>query len=174
MRVVKITDQSDLTSIYNLRLDAWKTRLDVSSKNIIEYLIDEFDEAALHWAIYNGREPVASCRLNISTNFRELPDSDCIQGDISAYKSPFFMLGRLVVCKHYRQTGLSRVLISERLKYICDHYTAGTIFTATYNPHLIRVFSQYGFQIPDGYEFISPIENLKVTLLSMDIHQILL
>lgn len=71
MQVIKITDQSDLTSIYNLRLDAWQTLPDVNSINVKKYLIDEFDETALHWAIYNGREPVASCRLNISKNFRE-------------------------------------------------------------------------------------------------------
>jgi len=109
-----------LEQVYRLRVQAWRARRPDFPD--IERWSDEFDAAALHWAIIDNGAPVAAARLTLHDRLDGVPHAeiyaDVLPADLPA---PIAVLSRLFVMPKYASMGLSRTLDVVRLAYADAH-----------------------------------------------------
>ncbi len=107
-------DIAELAAIYALRLAAWAPQVPVPL--VVEDVIDEFESAARHWAIFDGEVLAAAARLSIHEHLADVPEACCLSGVFAeAPPAPIGFLSRLVVADAYRRCGLSRELDEIRI-----------------------------------------------------------
>jgi GNAT superfamily N-acetyltransferase len=113
-RLEPVTSLEVMDQIFRLRVDAWRTNLDIPSD--VSVWRDRFDDDAQHWAFFDGDKPIAAGRLTISPTLSAVPDSavycDVLPSDL---KGPIGALTRLVISPAYRGKGLARHLDNVRI-----------------------------------------------------------
>lgn len=169
---IRVFDRNELEVIYKLRFNAWKTRTNIESFFKNERFSDRYDGAAMHWAIKDHNEFIASSRINISNYWMELPYGEVIKPFLNNFTPPFFMLSRLVVDPKARKNGYSNLLDKERLKYILN-YTQGTALVVVSSEFRVEKLLKCGFCLASGFEELNTVPGGKSTLLAMDRRQIM-
>jgi GNAT superfamily N-acetyltransferase len=114
LRLIELSDDEMLRRIYELRVQAWRTFVNIDARHT--QWKDEFETVARHWAFVENGEPVAAARLSIHMSMEEVPDAS---GYSHAFnqppKPPIASLSRLFVMPKYRGLGLSRCLDEVRM-----------------------------------------------------------
>jgi GNAT superfamily N-acetyltransferase len=103
-----------LAKVGRLRALAWQTEASFSGND--DLWLDEYDPAALHWALLIGGEPVAAARLTVHGSVRDVPRAD-IQDHAFPEEPPLPVgfLSRLVVEPGHRRQGLGTRLDEVRV-----------------------------------------------------------
>jgi GNAT superfamily N-acetyltransferase len=113
-RLDEVTSREILEHIYKLRVDAWRTKLELPGDVTVWH--DRFDPIAKHWAFFDGDRPVAAARLTISARLTDVPDADVYRDVLPVdLVGPIASLTRLVVHPDYRGRGLARPLDQVRI-----------------------------------------------------------
>jgi GNAT superfamily N-acetyltransferase len=103
-----------LDAILRLRLRGWAPQVPVPLT--LADVIDEFEPAARHWAIFDGAVLAAAARLSIHQSADDVPEAICMSGVFpEPPAAPIGFLSRLVVAPEYRGRGLSRQLDEIRI-----------------------------------------------------------
>jgi len=141
----EVTDPRILARIYRLRVEAWRTKLDLAA-DVTEWR-DSFESDARHWAFFDGERPVAAARLTISRTLADVPDAAVYEGILpAALPGPIASLTRLVVHPQYRGRGLARPLDEVRIA-AAEAARCSCVIGATHEPRRVLQLQAQGFEV---------------------------
>ena len=151
MELVEVTgDQAMLRQIYALRVEAWRTNIDVPD-HLVEWH-DAHDDMARHWAIITDGIPIAAARLTQHASLAEIPDVE-IFGDLlvkSGIITPAASLNRLVARPDMRGRGFARQLDEIRIGAAKDNGATcviAAVGSVPGNRHRVQQLQALGFSI---------------------------
>lgn len=107
-------DVSALPAIGRLRVAAWRAR--VASFPAMDSWLDELDESARHWALYDTTgQAVAAARLSQHRALHEVPGYEVYPSALAGRACPIASLNRLVVHPAWAGRGLAAILDRVRI-----------------------------------------------------------
>ena len=135
-----------IDAILRLRVRVWAPQMPVALT--VDDVADDFELSARHWGVFHGENLVASARLSIHQQIKDVPEASCLIGVFSdSPPAPIGFLSRLVVAPEYRRCGLGHQLDAIR---ICAAEKAGCqsllalVFDVSGEARL-RQLSSFGF-----------------------------
>ncbi|HSJ01957.1 MAG: GNAT family N-acetyltransferase [Verrucomicrobium sp.] len=145
-----------LQKIGRLRVEAWQTA--VSQAANMETWLDEADQGARHWVVFEGGEPVGAARLTIHERLADLPDGESYEGMFPQEPvGPIASLNRLVVHPSARGRGISKVLDLVRLQAAEEMGCQSAILATASGPGRVQQLQGWGFQlVGEGPRFQKP------------------
>jgi GNAT superfamily N-acetyltransferase len=145
LRLDEVTSKEILEHIYKLRVDAWRTKLELPADVAVWH--DRFDLRARHWAFFDGGRPVAAGRLTISDRLADVPDAEVYRGVLPAdLGGPIGSLTRLVVHPDYRGRGLARPLDDVRITS-AEVEGCACVIGSTHEQKRVTQLASEGFEI---------------------------
>jgi GNAT superfamily N-acetyltransferase len=147
----KVVDLNILEKIYALRVNAWRTNMNIPAW--AKAWKDSFDNDAQHWAIMSGNVPIAAARITVHNYPDEVPDAEIYNGLIANVPSPICSFNRLVVHPDFRGLGLSRLLDEVRLATAKSLGCRTAILTVS-DARRARAIEAHGFtHVGDGIPY---------------------
>jgi GNAT superfamily N-acetyltransferase len=150
-RIVEVSAPAVLEDIYRLRVSAWRTSLNVSS-DVTDWH-DGFECKSRHWAIFNGRHPIAAARLTIVSDLTRVPDA-VVYEDVFPIDpvGPIASISRLVVDPKFRGCGFAREFDRVRIA-AAKASGCGSVVAATNNCVRVRQLASAGFTMYSPHNF---------------------
>ena len=103
-----------IDAILRLRVRVWAPQVPIALT--VDDVADDFEPSARHWGVFDGENLVASARLSIHQQIKDVPEAPCLFGVFSnSPPTPIGFLSRLVVAPEYRGRGLGRQLDAIRI-----------------------------------------------------------
>jgi GNAT superfamily N-acetyltransferase len=150
-RIVEVNAPAMLEGIYRLRVKAWRTHLKLSS-DVTEWH-DDFESKSRHWAIFNGRYPIAAARLTIGADLTRVPDAVVYERVFLFHPAgPIASLSRLVVDPEFRGCGFAREFDRVRIT-AAKASGCGSIVVATSDSSRVRQLASAGFTMYSPQNF---------------------
>lgn len=145
LRETLASDTARLQQIGRLRSRAWQTEASFTGNS--DVWLDEYDASAMHFAFFDGEEPVAAARLTVHESVREIPHAE-IQDHAfpSEPPLPVAYLSRLVVEPGYRKQGLGTRLDEVRIAKAIE-LGCGSIVARPVDDRRVRQLEALGFTI---------------------------
>lgn len=108
---VKVNFSEYTKEIGTLRKEVWST-VEGFDENAFpgDLWIDEYDLNAAHWAVFDQQKIIASARLGVYFDYKDIPYIDMMKPYKSHLKLPVASLNRLVVKREYRGHFISKSL----------------------------------------------------------------
>lgn len=165
---VKIIFADYAKEIGALRRDAWKN-VEGFDKNAFpknEWL-DDLDESAIHWAVFDKSKIIAAARLGIYSSYDEIPYMDMMMPYKPMLKLPVASLNRLVVSNKYRGNYLSQQLDKVRIEE-AKKMKAKTIVGQAVSIRIIGL-KNLGFEFVGNIGSIKELPNIELALMLMEL-----
>ncbi len=118
-----------------------------------ESWLDDLDESAIHWIVFDEKEIIASARLGIYSSYEETPYMKLMMPYKSLLKLPIASLNRLVVQKNYRGMHIAQLLDGARVEE-AQKMGAKTIVGQAVLSRIIALKNL-------GFEYIADIGRIK-------------
>nr|WP_121271721.1 GNAT family N-acetyltransferase [Pedobacter schmidteae] len=121
---VLLTDKTRLQEIFELRVNAYEHSpfsQYINHQNAPNGLFDDLDfsPSCYHWIIESGHKIIASCRLSMVRDLKDISENFWQLGLPQKGSSAFY--SRLVVDKDYRNHGLANLMDQARIEFIRAH-----------------------------------------------------
>lgn len=145
LREFSVIDDRLLVEIGRLRVRAWST--ETAAAEAMGCWVDEFDRAAIHWAVFDEGTLVAAARLTVHQEVTEVPEAESY-ADVfrDPPAGPIASLNRLVVDPSTRGLGLSKRLDLVRLQMAEARGCRSAILSTASGPHRVKQLIGWGFE----------------------------
>ncbi len=125
--------------------------------------LDELDESASHWIVFDKNKIIASARLGIYSSYDETPYMKKMEPYKPYLELPIASLNRLVVHIDYRGRKIGRMLDAVRIKE-AERLKAKTIVgQAVYSR--IKALQKFGFEYFGDIGRIKEFPNIELRLM---------
>lgn len=144
MAIELLKTAAELSELFRLRFDAWKTRADLTSHYPNGEFTDQYDPVSHHWGVRNEFRLVAGASMHISVNPEDVPCAKQIQKYLKGYEPPYCMLRRLVVSTEARSNGYASSLDKFRANRVIEQ-GEGTAMVIISSDFRVQKLKKLGF-----------------------------
>lgn len=163
-KCVKVVFSEYAEEIGALRRKSWETVKGFDPVAFPEHVwIDNLDETAIHWAVFDNKKIIASARLGIYNAYTDIPYMDLMKPYQSYLKLPVASLNRLVVSPDNRGRHLAQLLDKVRIEEAKKKRASILVGQAVSNR--IEWLQSLGFEFIADIGNIKELPNIKLSLM---------